>query len=194
MNNRIYFFHAFASCSRPEAAQIFRTAVEHRENNLNELLLRKTSEELTTTDIRTEIGGYLWMLSPQTFRYFLPAFMNATLENYEHLSVFASELIDALTKPVRNDITESLEQITQSQNKLSLSNELMEELSKQQLEWFDSGTPSAIFHERMKVLTLSEANAVLTFLNGFEKKYGADFPFEELKTAIERHWFQYDKI
>ncbi len=191
MNNRIYFFQAFDSCPRPDATQIFRTAIEHKENDLFKLLITKTSEELTLTDIRTQIEGYLWMLTPKTFRYFLPAFMNAALENYKQVSVFASELIDALTKPVRNDITESLQQITQSQNKLGLPNELIKELSKQQLEWFDSGTPLAVFYERVKVLTPPEGNAILTFLNKFEKKYGADFPFEELKTAIERHWFHY---
>jgi hypothetical protein len=64
-------------------------------------------------------------------------------------------------------------------------------LRAQQLEWFDSGTPTAIFHERFDGLSDAEGAAVLAFLAAFRDAHGADFPFGEVDAAIDRHWSRY---
>jgi hypothetical protein len=92
MNLKAVFFNAFASRPRPPATQIIRAVVSHYEgDHLRELLAAKTSTELSVYEIRTEVEGNLWMLAPEAFRYFLPAFLQASLESYASVSLFVSE-------------------------------------------------------------------------------------------------------
>ncbi len=191
MNPKARFFDAFASRPRPQATQILRPTLSYEGDRLCELLATKTSTALSVYDLRTEVEGYLWMLAPDAFRYFLPAFLHASLESYASVSVFASELVGALTEPSRTDIVEALDRVTQIPSGLSLPDDMTELLRKQQLEWFDSGTPLAIFHERFDTLTPAEGVAILAFFVAFQEAYGANFPFGELEIAVDRYWVRY---
>lgn len=184
------FFDAFASRPRPPASQILRPDVSHHEgDHLRELLAAKTSTELTDHDLRTVVESNLWMLTPEAFLYFLPAFLHASLKSYASVSVFASELIGALTEPSRTDIADALDQVARFPS--GLQADMAGLLRKQQLEWFDSGTPTAIFHERFDSLTPVEGTAILAFFVSFQEAHGADFPFEELEKAVDRYWARY---
>jgi hypothetical protein len=185
------FFDAFAARPRPLPTQILRPAVKRDGERLRELLAAKTSTELSPYELRTEVEGNLWMLAPEAFRYFLPAFLHASLDAYASVSVFASELVGALTEPSRADVVEALDRAAQSPPRLGLPDDMTELLRVQQLEWFDSGTPSAIFHERFDSLTPAEGAAILAFFVALQEAHGVDFPFEELETAVDRHWARY---
>lgn len=192
MNLKALFFNAFASRPRPPASQILRPDVSHHEgDHLRELLATKTSTELTDYELQTVVESKLWMLTPEAFLYFLPAFMHASLKSYASLSVFASELIGALTEPSRMDVVDVLDRVAQVSSELGLPGDMIELLRKQQLEWFDSGTPTANFHERFDSLTHDEGAAILAFFVALQEAHGADFPFEELETAIDRYWARY---
>lgn len=192
MNPKALFFNAFASRPRPPDSQILRPDVSHHEgDHLRELLTTKISTELTDYELRTVVESNLWMLTPETFLYFLPAFLHASLKSYASVSVFASELIGALTEPSRTDVVDALDQVAQFPSELGLPGDMTELLRKQQLEWFDSGTPTAIFHERFDNLTHVEGAAILAFFVALQEAHGADFPFEELETAVDRYWARY---
>lgn len=185
---------AFASRPRPLATQILRPTVSYDGDRLRELLATNTSTELSVYDLRTEVEGNLWMLAPEAFRYFLPAFLHASLESYASVSVFVSELVGALTKPSRTDVVETLDRATRLPSGLGLPDDMTELLRKQQLEWFDSGTPGtplAIFHERVDSLTPAEGGAILDFFVTLQETHGADFPFGELEIAVDRYWVRY---
>ena len=88
MNIQALFFHAFASRPRPTTNQIIKPVVGHYEGeHLQELLTTKTSTELTDYELRTVVESNLWMLTPEAFLYFLPAFLHASLESYASVSV-----------------------------------------------------------------------------------------------------------
>lgn len=191
-NLKMQFYNAFASRPRPVASQILRSNVSLYEGDtLRNLLESKSSIEFTDNELRTIVEGNLWMLTPQALLYFMPAFLYASLKSYESVSVFASELIGILTKPERSDVTEALDQVVNSPSELGLPEDMTELLRKHQLEWFDSGSPTAIFHECFDDLTDAEGVAILAFLVAFKEAYGEDFPFNELETAIDRHWARY---
>lgn len=191
MNLDSRFFDAFASRPRPTAAQILRPTVSHDGDRLCALLATTTSTELSANDLRTEVEGNLWMLAPKAFRYFLPAFLHHSFASYPSVSVFVSELVSALTKPSRTDVEEALKRASQIPPGLGLPKETMKSLREQQMEWFDAGTPLAIFHERFDDLTPTEGAAILAFFVALQKTHGEDFPFKELVTAIDRHWAHY---
>jgi hypothetical protein len=190
MSLKLRFFDAFASRPRPLASQILRPAVSHDGDRVRELLATKTSTELSVYEIRIEVEGNLWMLAPEAFRYFLPAFLHASLESYSSVSVFVSELVSALIEPSRTDVVEALDRAARIPPGLGLPAD-MTELRKQQLEWFDSGTPTAIFHERVDSLTPTEGGAILAFFVALQEAHGADFPFGELEIAVDRYWARY---
>jgi len=167
------------------------TEEPHEGNNVRELLASNTSTEPTDYELRTVVESNLWMLTPEAFLYFLPAFLHAPLESYASVSVFASELIGTLTKPSRTDVVEASDQIARSPSELGLPDDMTELLRKQQLEWFDSGIPTAIFHERFDNVTYSEGATILAFFDAFQEAHGADFPFGELETAVDRYWARY---
>jgi hypothetical protein len=179
-------FDAFSSQPRPPGPAILRSTVGEHADRLVHLLSSRASDELSAQDIRAEVEGNLWMLTPDAFRYFLPAFLRATLDSYSTVSIFASELVSALTKPSREDVADAVARAGES-----LPEAIADEARKQQLEWFDSGTPATLFHERFDTLTPGEGSAVLEFLSAFRQAHGADFPLNELETAIERHWSRY---
>jgi hypothetical protein len=192
MNLKTLFYDAFASRPRPLIGEILRPVVsDHEGDKLRELLAAKTSAELTEYELRTVVEGNLWMLTSRAFLYFLPAFLHASLETYTSISVFASELIGALTEPSRKDVEEGLDRVTQIQSQLGLPADMIELLRKQQLEWFDSGSPAAIFHERFDNVTHTEGAAILAFFVAFGEVHGANFPFDELKTPVDRYWARY---
>src|SRR6266542_42868 len=99
------FSEAFASRPRPLATQILRPGVTGDDDDrLRKLLAAKTDPVVSTHEIQTVIEGNLWMLAPEAFLYFLPAFLDAARSSYPHVSVFASELVGMLTEPSRADV------------------------------------------------------------------------------------------
>lgn len=192
MNMKKQFFDAFASRPRPSAGQIIRPVENpHEGAQLRELLAARPSTELTDYEIRTVVEGNLRMLTPEAFVYFLPAFLHASLQSYASVSVFASELIQALTEPSRADVVGAFDRFAQIPPELGLPQDVTNFLRKRQLEYFDSGQPTAIFHERFDNLTHTEGAAILAFLVAFQKAFGEDFPFDELQMAIDRYWSRY---
>ncbi len=193
MNYKETFFEPFRSRSHPSADQILRSTVAYGGTELKRLLAECSSNSLSNPDIRTVIGGNLWMLTPEAYSYFLPAFMRASLKSYQSLSIFVSEFLGSLTKPTREDIEEGINRLSSIPDKVGLSEETLEKLREQQMEWYESGTPGAIFHQRATGFTHTEGKAVLTFLETLRKTHGEDFPFDEIDEAIDRHWVQYQE-
>jgi hypothetical protein len=131
------------------------------------------------------------MLAPEAFLHFLPAFLSISLESYTVVSVFVSELVGALTEPSRKDVIESIDRLAKAPAGLGLPHDMAELIRKQQLEWFDSGIPMAVFHERFDKLTNTEGAAILAFFSALQQAHGADFPFRELECAVQGYWSRY---
>jgi hypothetical protein len=185
-------FDAFTSRPHPAATDILRAESASVDDEVRRVLTERTVKDLSVEDVNNAVEGNLWALTPAAFLYYLPAFMRFCLLSYRSVSVFASELIGALTEPARSDVVESLERLGQLPPGLALSDPVTAGMLRaQQLEWFDSGTPTAIFHERFDGLSAAEGAAVLAFLEAFRGAHGADFPFGELDAAIDRHWARY---
>jgi hypothetical protein len=84
-----------------------------------------------------------------------------------------------------------LDQVAKFSYKLGLPDDMNNLLRKQQLEWFDSGDPTVIFHERFDNLTYAEGAAILAFFVAFQEAHSGDFPFSEMDIAVDRYWTRY---
>src|SRR5688572_6672664 len=105
------FLDAFATRPRPAPGQLVRPRSGEDGNRVREVLAGRTVSEVTVEDLREVLEGSLWALTPAAFRYYLPAFMDLALTHYASVSVFASELVDALTEPSRDDVVASLDRL-----------------------------------------------------------------------------------
>ncbi len=180
---------AFASRPRPSESEVLRSeACDDDGAPLRALLAARTPTELSAHEIRTVVEGNLSLLAPRAFLCFLPAFLVAALRSYGAVSVFASELIGALTEPSRTDVVEAFDRLGQSPPGLGLPEGAGEFVRLQQLDWFDSGVPTTLFRERFDAVSTAEGAAIHAFLLAFKEAHGEDFPFDEIDTAIERHW------
>ena len=177
----------------PPVVQILRPAVSFYEGGrLRELLAAKASTELTDYELRTVVRGNITILTPKAFFYFLPAFMHAALESYTSVSVFAwSLLVPCADLPARTSWKRSIELLRFRPVSVCIPGDVAELLRKQQLEWFDSGIPAGVFHERFDSVTNLEGAAILSFFDALRETRGADFPFGELETAVSRYWARY---
>jgi hypothetical protein len=147
--------------------------------------------EISVSDVTTLFEGRLWMLTPEAFLHYLPAMMDLSLTAYDDVGTFAAELVSALTEPSRADVVEALDRLDEVPSGLGLDDALTAELRRQQLEWFDSGAPTALFHDRFDEVTVAEGKAILGFLEALRRDHAASFPFGELDRAIDRRWSEF---
>ncbi|MGO9164890.1 MAG: hypothetical protein ACLP7J_30040 [Streptosporangiaceae bacterium] len=181
------FFPAFASRARPPDSDFLMATVGAEGNRLRALLAVTDPAGLSADQVRADVEGNLWMLAPEAFRYFLPAFLNLAVEHYDSLGNFAAELIGALTEPLRADVLQALDRAAQIPAEMGLTPDTLRQLRQQQLDWYDSGTPLATYQERIADLSAAEAEAILDFLATIRDTHGEDFPFDEPQVAIDRY-------
>jgi hypothetical protein len=190
MNLTTQLFDAFASRPRPTADRIIKSYA-HEGDELRELLADLKREELSATDIRRYVRDNLWMLTPEAFKYLLPALMAHALGSSGSSFSIDVELVGMLTAPSRADIIEKYARLSQMPLVGGLTPAMLDMVGKQELEMFDAGDTSAAFHERVDDLTRAEGEAVLAFLETLRKEHAENYPFGELETAIDRHWSRY---
>jgi len=188
MNLKDTFFQAFASRPRPAADRIVKSYV-HEGDDLRDALADLPREELSFADIRSHVRDNLWMLTPEAFQYFLPAFMTISLMPGASGSSFVNELVEALTAPTRADILDKYALLAKMPLVGGLTAEMLETIKEQELERF--GNTLAAFDDRVGDLTQAEGEAVLTFLETLRKEPAENFPFGELENAIDRYWARF---
>ncbi len=192
MNLRDELLVTFASHPHPGKEQIVYAGVATSSGEpLAEALAELNAQQVTVADVRGAFEGNLWMLTPEAVLHYLPALMDLALNGYASVSVFASELIGQLTLPSREDVVTALKRFEATTAALGQDAQTARQAEAQQLEWFDSGRPTATFRERFTHLSPTEGTAVLTFLEAFRDRLGDHFPFGELDTAIDRYWVRF---
>jgi len=175
---------AFEHRPRPEPDELVSSDIFHFEAEaVKELLARMDRWELTTSDIKNVLTSELWMLTPKAFHYYLPALLAKLLEDYEALTLFANEVVDALIRPEVGDANKILNRFNSMTEQ-----ELVRVAASKLHDWYDSAWPDAIFLHRFGTLSQEEGEAVLAFILAFREAHGEDFPFDELDLAILRFW------
>ena len=180
------YFQAFASRARPPDGDLLKAEVGDEGDRLRAVLAMTDPADLSADQIHAEVAGNLWMLAPEAFRYFLPAFLNLAVARYDVLGIFVAELMGALTEPARGDVTQAFDGAARIPAEMGLTPDTLRQLRQQQLDWYDSGAPLASYQERMAGLSATEAETIVSFLATIRDTHGRDFPFNEPQVAIDR--------
>jgi hypothetical protein len=180
---------AFAHRPRPAYQRLVEPTVGREGDNLQAWLDAAEPGKLTPEELLAQVEGNLWMLTPEAFRYFLPGFLIAGVVHYDRLGAFVAELVTALTVPAREDVVTSLDRLERFPVEVvGMAPAPLGPLRQQQLDWFDSGHPTAQFRARIETLTAAESAAISQFLIALRDRHTDDFPFNELDVALDRHW------
>ena len=185
------FLPAFTSRSKPALSAVFTPDMVEADSLLRARYSDLSPSTLSVDDVTSVFEGNLWSLAGPVFLYFLPAFMRLCLVDYPALTVFAGELIGALTEPSRQDVSAAFELLDSLPPKSLRNPGLTNELRSRQLEWFDSGAPNALFVARFDDVLPAEGAAIVIFLERFRRAHSDDFPFDEIDLAMTRHWYRY---
>jgi hypothetical protein len=170
------FFSAFASRPRPSDADLLEAVNGYPEREqARDLLSTRQPAELTVEELRSIVGGNLFLLKPSAFLYFLPAILTAITVDYPALTVITSELLDLLAPPAQGDSHRS--GVGLADETAGLSRSLKPQL-------LDSGILAERFTARVDGVSREEARAILLFLEQLRDRYGEDFPDGAIDKAI----------
>src|SRR5438067_7717092 len=95
---------AFAGRSPPAADRILGHDAAREDGEWAASLAARGFSNPSPADLCATAEGKLWMFSPESFLYFLPRLMVAILDDPGALGGLATELIDVLTEPSRQDL------------------------------------------------------------------------------------------
>jgi hypothetical protein len=153
--------------------------------------LRKALKGLHWRDVPFEVlvsvRSSVSSLSPEGFRFYLPAFMSFSILDPSRADVIPEFLIGALTRPDASDIDKVREGLRLLPPKNPEHGELylraMEEL-------YSSGKQERFFFERVSLFDRAQSRVIREFLEYFENR-SEGYYSEEVATAIARYWYQF---
>jgi hypothetical protein len=122
----------------------------------------------------------IYFFSNNAFKYFIPAFMIASIEYFEETDDVPAVVVSIFTLPEKADIVNQFNYLKLYNNSIGHDEELMKELLKNnddQRKWF---------LERMSVFNESQCKTIIKYLKYMEQ-YKDDL-YNDPKIAYERYW------
>ncbi|MDR1460961.1 MAG: hypothetical protein LBI78_04895 [Campylobacteraceae bacterium] len=125
----------------------------------------------------------IYFFSKNAFRYFIPAFMIATIEYFEETDDVSAVVVNIFTLPEKADTVKKFNSLKSYNNSIGYDEELMKELIKStdgQREWF---------LERMSSFNDMQCKSVIKYLKYMEQY--KDELYNDPKISYERYWRRY---
>lgn len=148
----------------------------------------KTWKSLPDNFLFEEISS-LSFFSPQAYKYYLPAFLIYSVNDFYGSDEVPFQVISSLTLPseidtvlLANKIYEF--KIQQQMNQLDFNQILQNDLALK-------NKSIHFFVNRASLFSREQGRAVNNFLEYINKEYSSEFFNNEPKIAMERYWFQF---
>lgn len=154
---------------------------------IQNIFANKHWNELTLETLLAQNSALAFM-TPQAFRFYLPAYLSIVIREFEEADVLIDNTVFDLTLPVEADSLNKLNIIQNSNSPLSDENQDM--ISQILIDELSYSTQKVHrFIERMSGFNQQQGQAIRYFLEylNFEKQ--DDFLNNEPQVAIERYWF-----
>jgi hypothetical protein len=130
-------------------------------------------------DVSFKRLGHLWealtLLSPEGFRFYLPACMLISVMNFDRADIIPNCVVSRLTPLYASDIDR-------------LSRERDREMMR---EYYRSGEAERRFLKRVSGLSEAQCKVIRQFLEYMRDAYRTEFVSQEAETALERYWCQF---
>ena len=133
----------------------------------------------------------LIFLSPEGFRFYLPAFMIISIMDYYRADVIPGNVIRRLTLPCASDLSDfewTRDQIDAYPAMEPFSSIDWERVKEQIARFYGSDEGEHWFFERVSGFNEAQCKVIRQFLEHMRDAHGEDFMNREPETAIERYW------
>lgn len=148
-----------------------------------------------TFDILDHLRSALPLLSPEGYRFYLPAYMTAVILDSRRADVACDSVIDLLSLPCVSDIDEKrawAESFSKLQPDIrSFSKEKWKRTMGPVEEYYRDGTFKRMFFERVSGFSLAQCRVIRRYLEYMRDAHGAEYPDGEPQRALDRYWGQF---
>lgn len=132
-------------------------------------------------------------LSPEGFRFYLPAFMIYCLNDFYRADVATDNVIHSLTVPCAGDF-ERLQKgfgdyrAGHPEEARSLPDDVYESVMRSQADFYDSGANERFVRDRISGFTAKQGRVIRRYLEYMRDVHGEEFLRDQPQVAIERYW------
>jgi hypothetical protein len=139
-------------------------------------------------EVLAGLRSALAFLSPEGYRFYMPAFMVLSIVDYDGADVISGEIVQSLTPPRDTDV-DALRALAQEHpERLPVATDDWQRWVNTCEHAFRSGAAERAFFERTGPFSSGQRQAVRQFLEHVRDVHGADFPGGEPQIALQRHW------
>jgi hypothetical protein len=138
-------------------------------------------------EILEKLKSAIPFLSPEGYRFYLPAFMVFAAIDFYHADLLADEVVQSLTLPLPEDMANlsrgagSLPDFIVAQDEKEAILKLMKESEIGDLQ-------EQVFFARISGFSTIQGVAIREFLEYLEYAFGNEFPHHEPAVAVARYW------
>lgn len=130
----------------------------------------------------------LLFLSPDGYRFYLPAFMILSIVDFRRADIIPDEVIRSLTLPDKADVERIRELANLYPAMRPFSLDEWEQILTTLTTAYETGGPEDAFFERVYGFNAAQCRVIRQFLEYMKDVHGAEFPNREPEIAIERYW------
>jgi hypothetical protein len=139
------------------------------------------------------VRSSLSFLSPEGYRFYLPAFMRTAIVDYDRADVLPSSVIGSLTLPHPSDMNvDWLVEWSRRHPEMQLFSDA--ELKEMQRESRAHGSVEPLerlFFEDVSGFDTRQREVIVEFLEYMRDVHGCDFTLQQPERALERYWYQF---
>ncbi len=173
------------------------------------IVLDNTREHIECEEIRRTLVGHHWcevsfeqldqlhsalfFLSPEGYRFYLPAFMFYSVADFERADVIPDEVIQTLTFPSKLDISRIEEFSARMKNNNIIMDDEWNELVQMLGNSYKDGSLERLFLDRISGFDIGQRQVIRKFLEYIGDVYRDEYPNQEPQIAINRFWYQFDQ-
>jgi hypothetical protein len=159
-----------------------------------EMMLKGLHWRDVSFEILDNLRVGLTFMSPEGFRFYLPAYMMISVMDYYRADVIPAIVISHITPLYASDIDQSAEEIASYPRVGPFSSFDWERDSERYRErmtdYHRSGEAERRFLERVSGLNEAQCKIIRQFLEYMRDAHSADFS-QEAGTALERYWHRF---
>ncbi len=139
-------------------------------------------------EILDRLRSALPFLSPEGYRFYLPAFMIISIVDFRRADIIPDEVIRTLTLPHASDVERIRELAKLHPSMQPFPADEWEQILKTMAATYGTGGPEHTFFERVSGFNPAQCKVIRQFLEYMRDIHGAEFPNRDLEIAIERYW------
>lgn len=146
-------------------------------------------------DMLDKLRTALPFLSPEGFRFYIPAFLIYCVSDFYRSDVASHNVIRSITLPLFSDFEKNKKEMDDYRSShpddRSLPDDAYNEFISSQENFYSSGAKETLVRERISGFTAEQAAVIRRYLEYMRDAHGDEFLRDQPQVAIERYWHRF---